>query len=41
MRTGKLWPSPAAIFLRSTNFSIALIAALIGYGVFQYFRKWL
>jgi hypothetical protein len=24
-----------------TNFSIALIAALIGYGVFEYFRKWL
>ncbi len=24
-----------------TNFSIALIAALIGHGVFHYLRKWL
>jgi len=24
-----------------TNFSIALVAALIGYAVVQYFRKWL
>ena len=39
MDTGKLWPSLCSDIFTVTNFSIAMIAAMIGHAVFHYLRK--